>query len=209
MICIFDLDDTLYVSKELRGLRKQSMLKAIAEKKMISFEDADALCEKLKKGGLNWQEVFKTLDMQKEDFWKSFNVDYTVPFNSKVHACLERLAKKHQLVILTNSPKKAALKVLDDLGILRFFSKVYCAEDIAEPKPSSCGFQQIMNELKAAPENCIAFGSSLTKDLAPASLLGIKAVLLSPENIHAALWRTPIKATRNLEPHFRHNLKLR
>ena len=59
------------------------------------------------------------------------------------------------------------------------FDRIYCSEYFDEPKPSILNLKKICDELNVTPNNVVLVGDNVAIDLAPASYLGIKTILIN------------------------------
>ncbi|MFZ4832246.1 HAD family hydrolase [Rouxiella sp. Mn2063] len=90
-----------------------------------------------------------------------------------VIAGLEKL-KAHGVVlaIATSKVSKSAHALLEATGLLPFFSKVLCADDVKRPKPDPEMAQVLMAAFQVSPENTCMVGDT-THDLLMARQAGI------------------------------------
>lgn len=147
---IFDLDDTLYHSKELREKREQAILKYLGGKRLRYIE--------LKKiyGTIR---SLKRLGVKKEEFYKIINkVPIGLDEDIRLYEILLRLKKHYRLIVLSNSPRNAVIDTLKKLGIIELFEKVYTGDDFNFEKPDPRCFSMVKN-------GDIAVGNNFEKDL--------------------------------------------
>lgn len=81
-------------------------------------------------------------------------------------------------VIFTNSDRKHANRILDALGILDLFEKIFDIEAMQFiPKPNPEAYQLVLQYLNASPEQCLLI-DDMERNLAPARRLGMKTILI-------------------------------
>lgn len=86
---------------------------------------------------------------------------------------LEYLNKKYEMVILTNWFCKQQEKRLENIGILKYFKKVYAPENF-KMKPYSESYIVAMENYK--PEECIMIGDDIERDVKGALKVGMNAI---------------------------------
>lgn len=92
---------------------------------------------------------------------------------------LEYLKNKYQMVILTDWYADQQIKRLEKLDILKFFSKVYSAENVKR-KPFKEAFLQAIGDNN--PEECVMIGDDFERDIKGALNAGLKAIYYNPDN---------------------------
>jgi FMN phosphatase YigB (HAD superfamily) len=150
MKIIFDLDDTLYVSPELRQKREDAILEFLGDKK-------DEFLELHK--SLGTIGSFNKLGIKTEQFHELMN---NVPINlekdEELIRILTDLKKKYILIVLSNSSTLCVKKSLEKLGILEIIDKFYSVEDFSNSKPAEECFCMV-------DKGDICIGNSFRKDL--------------------------------------------
>ncbi len=92
---------------------------------------------------------------------------------------LNYLKSKYELVCLTDWYGDQQEKRLENIKILKYFSKIYSAEK-TNRKPFKEAFIQAIENYK--PEECIMIGDSLERDIKGALNAGLKAIWYCPKN---------------------------
>lgn len=87
----------------------------------------------------------------------------------------KKLSQRHYLVIGANQPKITNV-FFKRSSIGKYFSEVFISSDINLHKPDEAFFTYILNSLNIKPEQTAMIGDSLTKDIEPASNLGIRTI---------------------------------
>jgi putative hydrolase of the HAD superfamily len=93
-------------------------------------------------------------------------------------AALGRLPGKK--VILTNAPRAYAMRVLDTLGLTRFFAAVVTIEDMTmfgslRPKPDARMLRRVAARLKVVPSRCVLVEDTLVH-LKAARSIGMRTI---------------------------------
>lgn len=89
---------------------------------------------------------------------------------------IEYLSRKYDLYVITNWFTKTQSKRLENMGILKYFKKIYGA-DINYFKPNKKSFDCILSNYK--PNECISIGDSLENDVKMPISLGMKAIWIT------------------------------
>jgi phosphoglycolate phosphatase len=85
-------------------------------------------------------------------------MDSTCPYPG-VPEALQQLAA-FPMAILTNKPVRISVRILDELGLAKYFRAVYGGNSFATKKPDPLGAQKILREFGAAPAEAILIGDS-------------------------------------------------
>ncbi len=160
---IFDLDETIYIEKELRIKREQAILEFLGERK----EEYNKLKEN--HGTI---ESLKLLNIKREKFFDLINkVPILLEKDLKLIDLIEKLKSKYKIIILSNSPNYCVYQTLEKLGILNLVDKYYSGESFKNPKPAKECFFMVQ-------EGDICVGNNFKKDLQIPKQLGAITVLL-------------------------------
>src|SRR5258708_34672919 len=76
-----------------------------------------------------------------------------------VPEALEHLAA-FPMAILTNKPVRISVRILEELGLAKYFRAVYGGNSFATKKPHPLGAQTIFREFGSAPAEAILVGDS-------------------------------------------------
>jgi phosphoglycolate phosphatase len=76
-----------------------------------------------------------------------------------VPEALERLAA-FPMAILTNKPVRVSKRILEELGLTKYFRAVYGGNSFATKKPDPLGAQTILREFGAVPAEAVLIGDS-------------------------------------------------
>jgi FMN phosphatase YigB (HAD superfamily) len=176
---IFDLDDTLYKSAELRAEREKAILEFLGEKKKDYIE--------LKNRGNGTIASLKELGISRERFYEIIEkVPIGLEEDRRLIDRIEKLSKRFELIILTNISTKIANKTLDSLGIRNFFSKVLGSDNFEHSKPHISCFRGIVRP------GDICIGNNFEKDLEIPELFGAVTIIVGKKDNRADFFTSEI-----------------
>ena len=66
----------------------------------------------------------------------------------------------YQKAVITNKPHDFSVKILDELGIAKYFAEVVCGDSFPERKPSPVPILRTMEKLGFSAEECLMIGDS-------------------------------------------------
>jgi len=164
---IFDLDDTLYKDKSLRGEREKAIIKVLKgkTKRYQELRKTNSTIESLEKLGVSRKKFYKIMG----------EVPIKLKKDGELREFIAELESKYKLVVLTNSPLWCAKKILTQIGIIDLFDKIYGGDHFEEVKPSEeCFFMVAKGDI------CV--GNNFKKDLAVPQKKGAVTVLVSEED---------------------------
>ncbi len=111
----------------------------------------------------------------------------TLPEDSR--GVLVELRKKYTLALLTDGFLPAQRLKVRALGIEDYFQSIVYTEELGRVfwKPSPVGFERIMQDLNARPENIVYIADNEKKDFIAPNRLGLSTVqLIRPARIHVS-----------------------
>jgi phosphoglycolate phosphatase len=91
-------------------------------------------------------------------YYEDHKMDSTCAYPG-VPEALEQLAT-YPMAILTNKPVRISRRILEALGLAKYFSAVYGGNSFETKKPDPLGAQTILREFCAAPAEAILIGDS-------------------------------------------------
>jgi phosphoglycolate phosphatase len=91
-------------------------------------------------------------------YYEDHKMDSTCAYPG-VPEALEHLAA-FPMAILTNKPVRISVRILEELGLAKYFRAVYGGNSFATKKPDPLGAQTILREFGAAPAEAILIGDS-------------------------------------------------
>lgn len=99
------------------------------------------------------------------------------PF-ADVTSCLDSLAGRHRLGVISNGHRDQQLAKLRAHGLLERFSVIVIAEEVGAYKPDPAIFAEAARRARTAPEQCAYIGDRLELDARPAALTGFRTFWL-------------------------------
>lgn len=187
-LLIFDLDDTLYKSESLRdviGAKLALRFKEAAElpDHIDAFKEFKKRRTELAKTGeqASATHLFMKHGVSRDEFLSLVNsVDPRehVEFDENAHSVMTELAKEHELVILSNSPRDKIEKTLEALQINEHFTKIYGADDFHDSKPNPALLKHILSDRGYPASQAISIGDDVHKEILPPKKLGMKTILV-------------------------------
>lgn len=183
LVWLFDLDNTLHnasvaIFPLIDGLMGQSIEKLLE----LGPKQADYLRRKYwARYGATLIGLVKHHGVDAADFLRrshDFDLSQQIISEPNLRQQLQRLPGRK--IIFTNAPANYAHRVLNALGIDRFFERVFSVEDMQllqqyRPKPSTALMQQAIVQLGIKANHCVFVDDTL-RNLKAAYHLGIKTV---------------------------------
>lgn len=77
-----------------------------------------------------------------------------------VAEALPALKKTHRLAVLTNKPVRNTLDILDGLGVLGLFDRVYGGDSFPHKKPDPAGLRALLEEFSSSAGETLMVGDS-------------------------------------------------
>lgn len=160
---IFDLDDTLYVSKELRRSREKAILNLLGGKveKYLELKKRHTSMESLDILGIGNMEFFELMS----------GVEINLKKDLKLVDLLKELKNNYELIVLSNSSRFCVKETLIKLGIFDLIDSYYSSEDFGKIKPCrECFFMVKRGDI------CV--GDNFRKDLEVPKQMGAKTIFV-------------------------------
>jgi putative hydrolase of the HAD superfamily len=182
-LVIFDVDGTLYRSREYEEHLLGKMVETLAEMMGV---DPQTAAKRLAEGKKITRTVSGTVEMlglDRRDFYmklaEKVDVGRYVKADSRVAAFLRGLRQRGVRVVLhTNSGRDLATKVLNALGVDSSSYDMLVTSDDAPPKPSIEGYMYILNCFRVEPSQSLYVGDRYEVELEPAKRVGMKTALI-------------------------------
>lgn len=142
------------------------------------------------------------------DLVRRFVVTYVEEWNKGVSypegvpALVERLARQHELAVITNTHDPGLVPGhLERMGIARRFAHVFTSVELGVRKPAATIFEHAVRVLDVAPQDALYVGNSYEADYLGARGAGLRALLIDPESRTPAAPGDRIPSLRSLETH--------
>ena len=183
----FDLDGTLVNSRKFDNTFCNEEIPKLYSKahKIIILEAKRIVLRKYKEVGIdniNWYRPefwFKKFELKND--WKKIMKDlkYLIKPFPEVNEILEKLSKKYEIVVLTQSPKYSAKLKLKISKIKRLFKKIFVViEDFKMVKHDENVYSILLKKLNLKPNEIIHIGNDYKFDCQAPRNFGIRAILL-------------------------------
>lgn len=86
------------------------------------------------------------------------------------------------VALMTNSPEEDSRAIVEKLGLNNLFdTMIFLAE---KPLKTESHLKRLLRMSGAAPEEAMSIGDNWQNDIAPASALGMKTLLIDPHHLH-------------------------
>ena len=161
---IFDLDGTLIDSKKDLVLSVNATLRALGRNELpedliASYvgSGASVLISRALGGASEPQELQAALQLFLE-YYEVHKLDNTRVYPG-VRETLEQL-NGMAMAVLTNKPVNVSVRILQELGLARFFRVIYGGNSFATKKPDPLGANTILADLGAAANEAALVGDS-------------------------------------------------
>ncbi|WDA45687.1 HAD family hydrolase [Fusobacterium nucleatum] len=164
-LAIFDLDGTLFDTKDVNYNAYQNAIKMTGIGIIIDYNDFCNLYN-----GKNYrdflpkiipnisEEQMKTIHNLKKDIY--INYLDKAKKNNLLFAIIQEMKKSFFISIVTNASKKNVDDILEKFCVKDLFDLLITQEDIENPKPSAEGFLKVMDYFNISKENTIIFEDS-------------------------------------------------
>lgn len=134
-VLVFDIDYTLYWSKDMAEYEMSSARKAFVRKKLeasdMSSESAAQMFDAELRNGTHFCEIFCShFGMEPDDFFSDLDIfDYSkyIARDERLVEWMRRLSGRYRLFAMSNACDRRAREILSILGIEDFFEFVFCA----------------------------------------------------------------------------------
>lgn len=165
---IFDLDDTLYKSKDLREKRENTLVNHLGEKakKYLELKKINSTLKSLELVGISKKEFYEIIG----------EVPIELQIDNKLKEILFSIKKDYKIIILSNISSNCIKKTLNALGILDLVDEYFGGDNFQGLKPSKENFFMV-------EKGDICVGNDFDKDLRIPKEKGAVTILIS-EKIH-------------------------
>ena len=173
---IFDLDGTLYSSRELADEIYRAAVKGLALQLGMEPSEADSRlaaarkaitvrtgCEATLSAGI--QELGGDCRELHRYLAEHVNPEQFLERDERVVAMLQRLQERFRLYIYTNNNLELTTKIMRETGIEGLFAAVFTVEDFWRPKPDRLALANIFAAIGAEPGECLFVGDRYDVDL--------------------------------------------
>ena len=164
-LAIFDLDGTLFDTKDVNYNAYQNAIRMIEIDVKIDYDDFCKLYN-----GKNYREFLPKIipNISEEQLKKIHNFKKNIyqehldkaKKNDLLFSMIEEIKEKFYISIVTNASKKNVKDILEKFSVKNLFDLLITQEDVKNPKPSAEGFLKAMNYFNISKKNTIIFEDS-------------------------------------------------
>lgn len=164
-LAIFDLDGTLFDTKDVNYNAYQNAIKMVEIDVKIDYNDFCNLYN-----GKNYREFLPKIipDITEEqmknihNFKKNIYTQYLdkARKNELLFFMIQEIKKEFYISLVTNASRKNVVDILEKFAVKDLFDLFVTQEDIKKPKPSAEGFLKAMDYFSILKENTIIFEDS-------------------------------------------------
>ncbi|MED2974006.1 HAD hydrolase-like protein [Fictibacillus sp. B-59209] len=124
--------------------------------------------------------------LSQQDTWDCYNAtkmymvsdEFSLTKTPLLKESLEKLKKKKHLVLMTNSDKEDALRLLLELELQDVFDEIFPSSQ--KPVKTKEILMAITSKYKVKPDEAVSIGDNFINEIAPALLMGLNAVYIQP-----------------------------
>ncbi|MEM3422284.1 MAG: TIGR02253 family HAD-type hydrolase [Candidatus Bilamarchaeaceae archaeon] len=191
----FDIDDTLYPSRDFATLARKNAIKAMIRAGLnVKEEELEKLLyRQIKEKGSNYEHHFddllKELRVKKRERYVAAAVAAyhdtkitILPYPEVPRVLLELRDKKIKLYIASEGISIKQWDKLLRLGIAQYFEEVFVVNEKKGGKNTKF-YKEIIKKIKAKPEECLMVGDKEEKDIVPAKKAGMLTFRIMRGNI--------------------------
>ncbi|MCM8780821.1 MAG: HAD family hydrolase, partial [Candidatus Omnitrophica bacterium] len=183
-LIIFDLDGTLYNEPNLSRAYEDARWNFISEKLGINPKEAEIRFENIRKSNpsLTAGEVLQQMRLNLQE-WDDYKDSYINPEiylrpDLRLQKVLAYLSARYTLVIFTHNSLSQTQKILERLGIINYFRRIFTSAILGFRKPNPESFKAIARIMDTSPNLCISIGDREEIDIIPARQAGMQALLV-------------------------------
>jgi HAD superfamily hydrolase (TIGR01549 family) len=174
----FDVDGTLYRSREYEEHLLLSAVKVLAEMLGVGRDEAFRQLYEKKRVVKTVSHSVELLGLNRHEFYERLGevveVDRYIKPAPEITSMMRELRGRGVVVGLhTNSGRKLASKVLNQLGVDPHCYDFIVTSDDAEPKPDHSGYMLLLEKARVNPGEALYVGDRCEVELRPAFELGM------------------------------------
>ena len=178
---LFDLDNTLYTEESgIFDLIDRKMNEWLIDRLKVAPDKVNEFRHKyFMKYGTTLRGLMLHHDVDPHDFLEYVHDVPVREFLSADQELRDTLTTiPNRKVIFTNSDRKHATRILDALGVLDLFEKIFDIEAMHFiPKPNPEAYQLVLEYLNATADRCLLI-DDMERNLIPAREMGMRTILI-------------------------------
>jgi phosphoglycolate phosphatase/putative hydrolase of the HAD superfamily len=187
---VFDMDLTLYTNPLYGKVQIDDLIRILAKRQHISFDEMNREIEALRKSWaashegkkLSLSSIFFQFGVTMEENikWReeSYEPEKFLSPDAKLRETLKILSVPFMLGVVTNNSTAIAKRTLRALGVEDCFSALVGLDTCMVPKPHELPFKKIAELLGTDPKACISIGDRFDIDLALPLEMGMGGILV-------------------------------
>jgi phosphoglycolate phosphatase len=163
---IFDLDGTLIDSKRdlihsVNAMLLEMGREKLAEETISGYIGHGApLLVARALGGVATEEESKRALQFFLGYYEDHKMDTTCAYPGVAETLAQLRRQELPMAVLTNKPARISVRILDALGLSRYFRAIYGGNSFQTKKPDPLGAKTILGELGVAPREAMVVGDS-------------------------------------------------
>jgi FMN phosphatase YigB (HAD superfamily) len=127
--------------------------------------------------------------LKQSDTWECYNAtkeymvtdQFQLTKTQGLKQALIRLKQEKKLVLLTNSEKEDVKRLLNELQLDGIFHALYTEGE--KPLKTKARIKEILQKFQVEPHEAVSIGDNFINEIAPALLMGLKAVYIQPNRV--------------------------
>ncbi|WNB91386.1 HAD family hydrolase [Bacillus sp. NEB1478] len=127
--------------------------------------------------------------LKQSDTWECYNAtkdymvtdEFTLSKTPGLKEALLKLRQNKKLVLMTNSEKEDVKRLLNELELEEIFHTLHTESQ--KPLLTQDKLQAILEEFQVQPHEAVSIGDNFINEIAPALLMGLKAIYIQPNKI--------------------------
>ena len=188
----FDMDLTLYTSPEYGQYQIDCLVKKLAERRGLSFDEMNreldekrkewAVSHNGKKPSLSNLLIFcYGVSMEENVRWRAeiYEPEKFLCEDVRLASALERLSRSFTLGVVTNNPVSMARRTLAALGVGEFLPVIVGLDTCMIAKPHRLPFEKFCLLTGCPPETCVSIGDRYEVDLDLPMEMGMGGILVN------------------------------
>jgi pyrophosphatase PpaX len=190
---LFDLDGTLYNSRDYSERLEAAIVAIVASRLRLSEERANSILQE-KRGKIGTLTgALQSLNIDRRDFFETVTdrIDpalYLSKDLTLLRVLNELRNRGFKLGLVSNSGRPLVQKILQAIGVEESIFHSIITSNEAEPKPSPEPFLLALRELGCDRESAVYVGDRTEAELRPAQELRIRTILVSSDGPSKSPW---------------------
>lgn len=183
---LFDLDGTLYESREYSKRLEEEIVRFVSEELHLDEQTAKSILDDRRKKIGTLTRTIESLGIDRKSFYQTIAErieprQYISP-NNRTRNVIKELRKEGlRIGLVSNSGRELVNKILSALELRIDWFDVIVTSTEVEPKPSAEPFLLALRQIGCSKVNAVYVGDREEAEIRPARQLGLKTVLVSKD----------------------------